>query len=398
MIDLLLALVLVAYAISGWRQGIVVSALSLIGFLGGGALAMWLLPPLLERWFTPDTTDWRRVVVLVVGVLAVASIGQAVGVAVGGRVRQRVTSARPARYVDALLGLVASLVAVCVLVWLLAGALRGGPSEALSRSIGQSRVVGAIDQVIPPQTSRLFAGFRSLLDAEGFPRVFEGVGPEQIRPVAPPDPNVVQTAGLRRAADSVVKVTGVARACARGQEGTGWVAARDRVVTNAHVVAGVRSPKVRIGGAGRSYDATVVVFDPQRDLAVLDVPDLPADPLPTGEDLHRNNSAVVAGFPLDGPYRLDAARVRDVLTARGADIYGQPGTVRKVYSLFARVQPGNSGGPLLSPQGVVVGVVFAKSLDDPSTGYALTLDEASPVLREASHADRQVSTGGCSAG
>ena len=95
---------------------------------------------------------------------------------------------------------------------------------------------------------------------------------------------------------------------------------------------------------------------------------------------------MVAGFPLDGPYRLDAARVRDVLDARGADIYGEPGTVREVYSLYARVQPGNSGGPLLSPDGSVVGIVFAKSLDDESTGYALTLDEAAPVLRQARNA------------
>jgi len=175
------------------------------------------------------------------------------------------------------------------------------------------------------------------------------------------------------------------------------VVAPERVVTNAHVVAGMSSQDVRIQGTGRSYDARVVVFDPQRDLAVLSVPGLPAAALPQGPNLKRSDSAIVAGFPLDGPYRLDSARVRDLLTATGADIYGNPGVARNVYSLFARVEPGNSGGPLLSPSGQVVGIVFAKSLDDDSTGYALTMDEARPVLEAANRSSSPVSTGGCAA-
>lgn len=397
MIDLLLALVLLGYAVSGYRQGMFVSLLSLVGFLGGGALAMWGLPQLLERWLTPEAADLRRVVVLVLGVLAAASIGQGVGAAIGARVRRRMR-ARPARLLDAALGAVASIAAVCILVWLIAGALRAGPAPWLSRAIGQSRIVSAIDQVVPHSTARVFAGFRALLDAEGFPRVFEGFGPERIRAVEPPDPGIAQSAGVRAAARSVVKVTGLAAACDRSQEGSGWVVAPERVVTNAHVVAGVNGPQVRIGGVGRSYGGRVVLFDPVRDLAVIDVPGLPSPALRVGDDLPRGAAAVVAGFPLDGPYRLDSARVREVITARGEDIYGSRPSVREIYSLFARVQPGNSGGPLLSPDGVVVGVVFAKSLDDVRTGYALTTSEAEPVLDRAAAADAPVAVGGCASG
>jgi S1-C subfamily serine protease len=396
-IDLLLAVVLVAYGISGFRQGLLVSVMSLLGFLGGGALGMWLLPRVLSRWLTLGETDLRRVAVLVVGVIVLASLGQALFVSVGTRVRRRVT-ARPARWADALLGVVASIVAVCVLVWVIAGALRGGPSPSLSRAIGQSRIVAAIDEVIPASSGRVFTGFRDLLDAEGFPRVFEGFGAERIRPVAPPDPNALDTPGVRAAAASIVKITGDARACNRSQEGTGWVLARERVVTNAHVVAAVRDPQVRIGGEGRRYAARVVVFDPVRDLAVLAVPGLPAPPLRMGQDLERGDAAVVAGFPLDGPYRLDSARVREVVTARGEDIYGRRPSIRQVYSLFATVQPGNSGGPLLSASGEVVGVIFAKSLDDDSTGYALTLGESEPVLSKGRTADAPVAVGACAAG
>ena len=170
-----------------------------------------------------------------------------------------------------------------------------------------------------------------------------------------------------------MKITGVGGGLQPWPGGQRLGVAPGRVVTNAHVVAGMAAPQVRVHGTGRSYDARVVVFDPRRDLAVLAVPGLTAPPLALGRQLSRGDGAVVAGYPLDGPYRLDAARVRTVLDARGADIYGDPGTVREVYSLFARVQPGNSGGPLLSKTGAVVGIVFAKSLDDESTGYALTL-------------------------
>jgi S1-C subfamily serine protease len=396
-IDLLLAVVLIAYGVSGFRQGLVVSVMSLLGFLGGGALGMWLLPRVLERWLTLGDSDLRRVLVLVVGVILMASVGQALFVAVGTRVRRRVT-APPARWADALLGVVASVLAVCVLVWVIAGALRGGPSAGLSRAIGQSRIVSAIDKVVPASSARVFAGFRHLLDAEGFPRVFEGFGAERILPVSPPDPNVLDTPGVRAAAESIVKITGDASACNRSQEGTGWVLAPERVVTNAHVVAAVRQPQVRIGGDGRRYAAEVVVFDPVRDLAVLEVPRLPAPPLQLGQDLQRGDEAVVAGFPLDGPYRLDSARVREVITARGEDIYGKRPSTRQVYSLYATVQPGNSGGPLLDADGDVVGVIFAKSLDDDATGYALTLAESEAVLKRGRTASEPVGVGGCADG
>ncbi len=396
-LDIVLAVVLVSYGVSGYRQGLVVSVMSLVGFLSGGALGMWLLPGLLRRWDSVDKNVAWRTVVLVFGVFVIASLGQAIAVGVGSRLR-RGLRVKPARVIDSVLGALATVLAVSVLVWFMAGAVRGGAPAPLAKAIGGSRIVQAIDRFVPPQTARLFAGFRSVLDREGFPRVFEGVQAEPIVPVAPPDNRLAFGPGVGRAATSIVKITGVAESCNRGQEGSGWVVAPERVVTNAHVVAGTSSDHVRIQGTGRSYDASVVVFDPQRDLAVLSVPGLPAPALTQGPNLKRSDSAIVAGFPLDGPYRLDPARVRDTLTATGADIYGNPGAVREVYSLFARVEPGNSGGPLLSASGEVVGIVFAKSLDDDQTGYALTLDEARPVLEAAGSAFSPVSTGGCAAG
>ena len=396
-VDVLLAVLLLSYAVTGYRQGLLVSTMSLVGFLSGGALGMWLLPQLLQRWNgVGDNVLWHTVL-LVFGVFVMASVGQGLAVSAGTRLRRQVRL-KPARVVDAVLGGVASLVAVSILVWFVAGAVRGGAPAPLARAIGSSRILQTIDRAVPAQTTQLFAGFRALLDREGFPRVFDGVQVEPIPSVASPNPAVAASPGVAAAGASVVKITGLAAACNRGQEGSGWVVSPGRVVTNAHVVAGMASPRVRVQGAGRSYDSQVVVFDPQRDLAVLDVRGLRAPALREGDQLGRGDGAVVAGFPLDGPYRLDPARVRTVLTARGSDIYGSPGTVREVYSLYARVEPGNSGGPLLARDGRVVGIVFAKSLDDVSTGYALTLREAAPVLDAARAATAPVGTGVCAAG
>jgi S1-C subfamily serine protease len=396
-LDLVLALLLVGYALVGYRHGFVVSVMSVVGFLAGGAVGMWLVPDLLRHWYVVDNNVAARTLLLVLGVFLFAALGQGFAVAAGSRMRSELKD-KPGQVVDSVLGAVATVLAVSVLVWFLAGAVRGGAQTPLARAIGTSRIISTIDRLVPAQTAQLFAGFQSVLDQEGFPRVFDGVRAEPIAPIAAPDSQLAAGAGVARAAMSIVKITGVAPACNREQEGSGWVIAPERVVTNAHVVAGTGTETVRVQGVGRSYDARVVVFDPKRDLAVLSVPGLPAPPSTLGPDLQRSGGAVVAGFPLDGPYRLDSARVRDVLTATGADIYGSPGVVRQVYSLYARVQPGNSGGPLLSPSGAVVGVVFARSLDDAQTGYALTLDEARPVLAAATSSFSPVGTGGCVAG
>jgi S1-C subfamily serine protease len=394
MIDLILLLVMVSYAVSGYRQGLVVGALSLGGFLGGALFAMTLVPAMT----TNLSPGLRRSFLVLGGVMLLAWVGQLVGALVGGRVRETMTW-RPVRMVDQVFGAVAGLVSVALVVWFVGGALRASPSPTIARAVASSRVLGAVDGVVPGQLSALAENFRDAVAGSSFPRVFAGVGPEQILPVPAPDPGAMPQSVLDRAALSIVKITGEARACNRGQEGSGFVLADQRVATNAHVVAGVKTPSVQVGGAGREFPAKVVLFDPQRDIAVLAVPGLSAPVLELGEeDLTRGDDAVVAGFPRNGPFSAGPARVRSVVRAAGEDIYGQPGAIRQVYQLYANVQPGNSGGPLLAVDGTVTGIVFAKSLDDASTGYALTLAEAEADLRQGAAATSAVSTGGCVVG
>ncbi len=392
MIDLVLLLILLGYAISGFRQGLVVGVLSLGGFLGGAVLAMWLAPQLLGG----IAAGPRRSLFVLLTVVVTAWVGQFLGALAGGHLRQLVPPG-PLAIADHLAGAVAGVIAVAMVLWFVAGAIRGGPSPALSRAVAGSKVIHTIDDLMPPGIVGLADTFRTAVADSGFPRVFAGVRPERIAPVAPPSPDVMSAQVLARARRSVVKITGQA-SCGQGQEGSGAVIGQHRVITNAHVVAGVKNPYVQLLGSSRRLSATVVEFDPRRDVAILAVPELTGRVLTLGQDLVHADSAVVAGYPNDGPFRAVPARVRAVEQANGDDIYGGKGAQREVYSLYVSVQPGNSGGPVLDPGGELAGVVFAKSLDDSNTGYALTLNEVRPVIQAGLGATSRVSTGACASG
>lgn len=389
-LDLCLLVAALSFAVSGYRQGFLVGALSFTGFLGGGVAGMVAAPALIAGM----TAGAAQAVAAVAVVVGSALVGQLVLTVLGRAVRGRVTW-RPAAVLDAAAGAALSVAALLVVSWFVASALREAPVPALTRAVRESTVLTTVDRAMPDAARGLFASLRDVLDRNGLPRVFGGLAPERILPVDPPDTRVRLTPGVAAAADSVVKVTGSADRCDREVEGSGFVYAPEHVLTNAHVVAGVADPGVQVRGRGRVRAATVVAFDPRRDLAVLFVPGLAARALRFDASAGRGDTAVVAGFPRGGAYRLDAARVRERLSARGPDIYGRTQVTRSVLSLYTNVQPGNSGGPLLSPQGRVYGVVFAKSVDDPETGYALTVSEASAVATRAERATTEVGTGDC---
>jgi S1-C subfamily serine protease len=387
LVDVVVLGLLVLYLVAGLRRGAVAGLLSLLGLVGGAALGL-LVVPALAGGLEPGV---RRSLLVLAGIVALAALGQLVGDLVGRRGRRSLPEGA-ARAVDSALGAAVSVVVVAVLLTVLLAAGRGAPVPALSRAVAASAVAQTLDRLVPDAVTGAADGLARSV-AGDFPRAFAGFAPEIIVPVAPPDPAEVGDVAAR-VGGSTVKVSGPTDGCGTVQEGSGFVVAPGRVVTNAHVVAGVPEPVVQVLGQG--LDATVVLFDPERDLAVLAVPDLSAAPLPRGADLGPGDSAAVLGYPLDEPYTSSPARVRQVLDAAGEDIYGDPGVTREVYSLYATVRQGNSGGPVVDPQGRLVGVVFAASLDDPSTGYALTLAESAPVLDQAAGLSSRVSTGPCS--
>ncbi|MFI6278283.1 MarP family serine protease [Streptomyces sp. NPDC050988] len=394
-LDILLLVAAVWFAIVGYRQGFVVGILSVIGFLGGGLVAVYLLPVIWGAVTDDAEVGTTAAVVAVVVVIVCASVGQALTTHLGNKLRRYITWS-PARALDATGGSLVNVVAMLLVAWLIGSALAGTTLPTLGKEVRNSKVMLGVDRALPDQADTWFAGFSKVLAQNGFPQVFSPFSDEQIDDVDPPDPALATSPVAARAQRSIVKVTGTAQSCGKVLEGTGFVYAPRRVMTNAHVVGGVDEPYVQIGGEGRRYAAKVVLYDWERDIAVLDVPDLNAPALKfTTEEATRGDDAIVAGFPENGSYTVNPARVRGPITANGPDIYHRGTVQRKVYSVFATVRQGNSGGPLLTATGEVYGVVFAKSLDDADTGYALTVEEVQEDITKGRTANQQVGSDSC---
>lgn len=335
-LDILLLVAAVWFAIIGYRQGFVVGILSVIGFLGGGLIAVYLLPVIWNE-ITGDATPGTFAAIAAVAIVIVcASVGQAFTTHLGNKLRRHITWS-PARALDATGGALVNVLAMLLVAWLIGSALAGTSLPTLGKEVRNSKVLLGVSRVMPQQAGTWFADFSSVLAQNGFPQVFTPFSNEPINDVPAPDPRLATSPVAAQARRSIVKVVGTAPGCGKVLEGSGFVFGRHRVMTNAHVVGGVREPTVQVGGEGRTYDAKVVIYDWQRDIAVLEVPSLEAPALQfTNGDANSGNSAIVAGFPENGGYDVRSARIRGRIQANGPDIYHR-GTVRRdVYSSTPR--------------------------------------------------------------
>ncbi|MFI9820698.1 MarP family serine protease [Streptomyces sp. NPDC052013] len=387
LLDILLLLVVVAYAASGYRRGLLAGCVSLAGFVGGAVVGVWILPWVMDL-VTPGTT--KATVTAVVTVLLPAAVGHELAGRLALRLRRELDRG-PLRVADGIGGAVANSVAVLIVAWVAASVLGASSSPLITSAIRDSRLLGAVQDAMPDTTPGWFSRATSALTEAGFPQVFNPFESESTAEVAAPSGDSVTAAATRAAQRSTVKVEGVAGT--QGREGSGFVYAREHVMTNAHVVAGIDEPTVRVGGVGRTYEARVVLFDPQKDVAVLYVPELRAPVLRFDQDADRGDSAVVAGYPQDGDLNLQAATVASRVQARGQNIYNDRSVTREIYSIRSTVRPGNSGGPLLTTDGRVYGVVFARSTSDTETGYVLTAAEVADDAKRAAQATAAVDTG-----
>lgn len=401
-LDILLVVVAAAAAFVGFRRGLLIGGLSLVGFAGGAVLAA-RFGPRIAAWLVGGASRGdvggqaalgQRVIALLV-VVVFAAAGEAVLVTAGTWVR-RMLWASPLGMVDSAGGAVLDVVGVLLVAWLLASALALAPLPNVRDQIRRSLVLNAVNSVVPTQVRVISADLDRLLQQHALPSL---AGPFGALPVAPrtlPPPNAgVVPPALHAAGADIVKITGTA-SCERVQEGSGFVIAADRVLTNAHVVAGVRHPTVALPGSGATVlAARVVLYDPNRDVAVLEVPGLNRSALSFAGTAEAGADAVVAGYPQNGPLTAVPARVEGDQDVLGPNIYDDRTVTRDVYTIRARVRPGNSGGPLLTPSGQVYGVVFAASVDDPDTGYALTASEVAGDVSRGAAATGGLSTGRC---
>jgi S1-C subfamily serine protease len=393
-LDLILLVVVAAFAVSGYRQGFIVGILSFFGFVGGALLGAEFGPTISRALVGGQT---QQDVIAVVLLVSFAVIGQFIASTIGAAMRSTVTW-HSATVADSVGGSFVSMVSVLLIAWVVGSVLIQSPFPVVDTQVNSSLVLQTLDRFMPTPARTMFSDFRRLLASNStYAEVFSGIGAEHIFPIAAPDQGVLDDPGYQAARSRVVKVQGVAPGCSRSIEGSGFVISPHHVLTNAHVVAGVTTKQtVTTTESSVPLQATVVYYDPQVDVAILYVPDLDLTPLRFAGPANPGESAVVAGYPLDAnTLQAVPARIGGVQNAQGPNIYDTSTVTRQIYEIRALVQSGNSGGPLLSPNGTVDGVVFAAAVGVSDTGFALTAAEVSADASAGESLRAPVSTGGC---
>jgi S1-C subfamily serine protease len=390
LLDLFAASLAIVALILGARSGAIPQVGGLLGAVGGGALAILVLPALADPLSGVD--PGVRPFLVIAGLIGTVALGESVGAAVGRSLIRRVGSGLLTN-ADRAAGAVLGVAQALLIVWLAGGLLAEGPFPSLAQSAGTSAVVRTISTVLPPPTE-LAVELRTWLGASGLPDVFIGFEPLPAPPVERPAGRVAQTIAAPAEA-SVFKVS--AATCGLSSVGTGFAIRNDEVLTNAHVVAGADSHGIRVTARdGRLMDATPILFDPKLDVALLHVPGLAIHPLQfAATDPARGAVGATLGYPNGGPLTILAAAVAGRYLATGHDIYGTDQVERDILELRAAVERGDSGGPLVLTDGTVGGVVFAEARTDPEVGYALTPSEIVARIRPALGQTAAVDTGVC---
>ncbi|MTL10395.1 MarP family serine protease [Nocardia seriolae] len=388
-LDLGIIILALLAATSGWRQGAVASALAFVGVIFCAVAGILIAPHILKHLSEGRT----RVLVGVLLIVALVIVGEVAGMVLGraarGGMRDPFT-----RSVDSVVGAGLQAVAVLATAWLLALPLTNSSQPGIATAVSNSQVLRNVDHVAPDWLRRVPTDFSNLLNTSGLPDVIGPFGHVPITAVEPPDAGVLQLPVAQQLQSSVLRIRGIAPSCQRQLEGSGFVVAPERVMTNAHVVAGTNS--VGVDTARGTLPATVVLFDSSKDVAILAVPGLNTQPLELAPaDATSGESSIVLGYPGGGRYTASAARVRETLNLKGPNIYRDTDVKREVYTIRGQVRAGNSGGPLVDTDGRILGVVFGAAVTDEDTGYVLTLDEVRPELDAAASKTTAVGTGSC---
>ncbi len=375
-------------AVSGWRSGALGSVMSFIGVILGAVAGVLLAPHLVNHIDGARTKLFAALFLI----LALVVVGEVAGVVLGRAVRGAVRN--PAvRLVDSLIGVGLQVIVVMVAAWLLATPLTSSDQTNLVNAVKGSKVLAQVDEVAPEWLRAVPERLSALLDTSGLPAVLQPFGRTPIVEVAPPNAVLATDAVVAAVQPSVVKIRGVAPGCQKVLEGTGFVVGPQHVMSNAHVVAG--SDTVTVESAGQTYDAVVVSYDPNADISMLFVPNLPAAPLDfVDEPAATGTDALVLGYPGGGDFTATPARVREIIELNGPDIYRSTTVNREVYTIRGTVRQGNSGGPLIDGQGRVLGVVFGAAVDDTDTGFVLTAKEVERQMLKVNATER-TATGSC---
>lgn len=389
-LDVVLVLLLVLALVRGRRQGAVLQ-LAAFGGLALGLLAGVWAAARITGLLVAEPGPWTAILTLGVLLLAVL-ICASVSVGLGRRLHRGLHRVGVGP-VDRAAGVAVGGAGFLLVVWLLSSVLAQGPVPAVAQQVRGSAVVRALDGALPPPPD-IVGRVAALLDQQGFPSVFAGPGRTITVPAVPGTAPEAVRAAAAAGQPATVQVRAFGCGAAVGF-GTGFVTRPGFVVTNAHVVAGFEQLRVR--DAAGEHTAVAVLFDPELDLAVLAAPDVTARAIGwTETPAGSGTQGAALGFP-GGQTELAVlpATVRGRLDAVGRDIDGEASVRREVLVLSAQVQRGDSGGPFVTGDGLVGGVVFAGDPAGGPTGYALTAEQVRPAVERAVATGRPVGVGAC---
>lgn len=388
-VDGFIVVAVLAAMTTGWRQGGLASLLSAVGILAGFIIGLGVAPLVLQ---ITDQVGIRFLLALGMLILLIG-LGQLLGSALGHAIRDRMKT-KSGQRVDSSFGAILMSVFSLVLIWLIATPMATGLSNSVGKGVRESAILREVNKVMPDELTQLPRSISGMLNDSGLPPVMMPWEDGSSVDVEAPNIEVADQAMVQDIRPSVVHVIADADGCRRRMMGSGFVTADNYVVTNAHVVAGTQTAYVdTVVGI---KEARVVYYNPEVDIAVLRAENLGLEPLAWADGpAYTGDDAVVMGFPHSGPFTANAARIRERVNIAGPDIYSNSRVERESYILRGTVVQGNSGGPLISSDGTVLGLIFGASVDDTDTGYAITAEEVRAHVGDVTRFENSVDTQEC---
>jgi S1-C subfamily serine protease len=391
-IDIFIAAAFLIFGWIGFRRGILRTILSIIGLIVGGAAGA-IATPSIQSLISNNAFGFKPTIGLTSIILG-ASLGMFLFGILGSFLRVVLLPFPFMKTIDSLIGFGLAIVAVASISSTLSSAAQVIPNKTVNNLFSQSQLISQIDQYLPERFKDAAQKIQNVITDSPLPEVFKSLVESRITPTQL-ESDVAIPEIVTKSVASTVRIDGIAESCSAAMVGTGFIVSPERVITNAHVVAGVKEPVITLFNSQTQLGGRVIAIDRKKDIAIIFVPGLTGEKLTFIGPVTPNEIGFVVGYPNGGNLRTMPVSVTSEFESIGTDIDGNGETRREVIVFGGDVKPGNSGGPLLNDQGQVLGVVFAADAENKNTGYALAPSEVAKLVSETSSVMQAIETGEC---
>jgi S1-C subfamily serine protease len=391
-IDIFIAAAFLIFGWIGFRRGILRTILSIIGLIVGGAAGA-IATPSIQSLISNNAFGFKPTIGLT-SIILVASLGMFLFGVLGSFLRVVLLPFPFMKTIDSLIGFGLAIIAVASISSTLSSAAQVIPNKTVNNLFSQSQLISQIDQYLPERFKDAAQKIQNVITDSPLPEVFKSLVESRITPTQL-ESDVAIPEIVTKSVASTVRIDGIAESCSAAMVGTGFIVSPERVITNAHVVAGVKEPVITLFNSQTQLGGRVIAIDRKKDIAIIFVPGLTGEKLTFIGPVTPNEIGFVVGYPNGGNLRTMPVSVTSEFESIGTDIDGNGKTRREVIVFGGDVKPGNSGGPLLNDQGQVLGVVFAADAENRNTGYALAPSEVAKLVSETSSVMQAIETGEC---